>query len=201
MARGWLIAALRVIAALCSVACARQASVTPPPASTPESPVVVESEPEAAPIENTAEALIAAAEKITRVELCHPQTGEPLATLPPATLEKLRKVLRDGGIKEGLSTEPAWEIILRVEVEGQREPFIVQFVGTALRVKPVDPWSFTIADESGQIDWRIQEIYVDYELEFELAIVEALPPATEVEPADPDRRKATPDDFPNQPPG
>jgi hypothetical protein len=188
MGRGWVI-----VVALCSVACAKQAAVAPTPA--PESPVVVESEPETAPIENSAEALIAAAEQITRVELCDVETREPLVTLPPATVEKLRAALRDGGIGEGLSSEAAWSMILRIEVEGRREPFIVQFVTTAVRVKPVDPWSLTIADESGQIDWRIQDIqYNYYEIDLDVDFGELLP---EAQPDNPENRAPSP--SPSQP--
>lgn len=164
-----------ILALLSSAACA-----TPPleqPTVEPAPSVVVESEPE--PIENTAEALLAAAERITRVDICDLETREPIATLAPATVEKLRTVLRDGAIQEGLSSEPAWTMILRVEVEGRPEPFIVQFVTVALRVKPLDPWSLTIADEAGQIDWRIHDIYADIELaldnDFEALVPDAEP--------------------------
>jgi hypothetical protein len=177
-----------LLAALCSVACATQASV--PPTPTPE-PVVVESEPES--FENTAEALIAAADAITRVELCDVETQEPLVTLPPASVEKLRTALRGGEIGEGLSSERAWSMILRIEVEGRREPFIAQFVTTALRVKPVDPWSLTIADESGQIDWRIQDIVYNYiEIDLDNDFEELLPDA---EPDEPDARPPVPGDY------
>ena len=158
---------------LCSLACA---TPSVPTTSEPAPRVVVESEPE--PIENTAEALLAAADRITRVDICDLETREPIATLPPATLEKLRAVLRDGAVAEGLSSEPAWTMILRVEVEGRPEPFIVQFVTVALRVKPEDPWSLSIANEAGEIDWSIKDIYADYALELDYEF-EALVPDAE----------------------
>jgi hypothetical protein len=131
------------------------------------------------PTDNNAEALLAAADRITRVEICDVETGEPIATLAPAQLDKLRTGLRDGAIAEGLSSEAAWSMILRIEVEGRREPFIVQFVTVALRVKPEDAWSLAIADDAGKIDWRIRDIYVDYELEldneFEVLVPDAEP--------------------------
>lgn len=173
------------VALLSPLACATPALEQPIVA--PEPTVIVETEPELGPrtltpSENTGAALIAAADRITRVELCDIETGEPIATLPPATLAKFRTVVRDGGIQEGLSSEPAWSLILRVEVEGQREPFIVQFVGVALRVKPIDSWSQTIANEAGEIDWSIRDIYVDYELELDRDILDLLPEGMTVRP-------------------
>jgi hypothetical protein len=166
------------------LACATSAS-TQPAVAPEQATVVAEPELEPAdgprkltPTDNNAETLLAAADRITRVEICDVETGEPIATLPPALLDKLRTGLRDGAISEGLSSEAAWSMILRIEVEGRREPFIVQFVTVALRVKPEDAWSLAIADEAGEIDWRIRDIYVDYEIELDNEF-EALVPDAE----------------------
>lgn len=179
MLRGCWIAVL-----LGSLACTTRAPEQPAVVA-PEPTVIAapELEPEAGPrrltpSENTGEALLAAAERITRVEICDIETGEPIAELPPATVDKLRTALRDGGIVEGLSSEPSWSMVLRIEVEGRREPFIVQFVTVALRVKPTDAWSQTIVNEAGEIDWSIRDIYVDYELELDYEL-EALVPEAE----------------------
>jgi hypothetical protein len=161
------------------------AAPIPAVAPEPEQAAVAEPELEPAdgprkltPTDNNAEALLAAADRITRVEICDIETGEAIATLPPALLDQLRAGLREGAISEGLSSEAAWSMILRIEVEGRREPFIVQFVTVALRVKPEDAWSLAIANEAGEIDWRIRDIYVDYELELDNEF-EALVPYAE----------------------
>lgn len=163
------------------LACASPAST---PAAAPERAVVAEPELEPAdgprkltPTDNNAEALLAAADRITRVEICDVETGEPIATLSPAQLDKLRAGLRAGAIAEGLSSEPAWSMILRIDVEDRREPFIVQFVTVALRVKPEDAWSLAIADEAGEIDWRIRDIYIDYEIELDIEFDALVPDA------------------------
>jgi hypothetical protein len=162
-----------IAAVLCSLACAAPTDEQQPTVE-PHKTVLVESEPEAGPrmltpSDNTAAALLAAAMAITRVELCDMDTGEAIATLPQGSLDKLRAVLSEGEVSEGISAEPAWPIILRVEVEGRREPFIVQVADIMLRVKPSDAWSPAIADESGEIDWRIRDIAMDFELQDQLA--------------------------------
>ncbi len=162
----------------CKTRHAEPTGQAPPEPASQGAPVEAEPPitPGMTPTDNTGEALVAAAPQITRIEIYELDSKQRLGELDAAWVAKLREALTGLEVEQGgLSMQPSWPIVLVIHSDARSQPIVAQFVDVALRVKPEDAWTEAIADEQGEIDWRIRDVYVDYELGFEAALEPLLP--------------------------
>jgi hypothetical protein len=120
------------------------------------------------PPDNTAEALVAAAPHIRRIELFELHTMEPLGDLDTMWVKRFRDALLESEVQEGISMQSVWPVVLVVHSNTREHPIVALFVGLTLRVKPDDAWTERIVDDEGDIDWRIREVYVELAGELQL---------------------------------
>jgi hypothetical protein len=93
---------------------------------------------------------------------------QPLGELDITWVTKLSDALVDSEVSESISMDSSWPIVLVVHSNTRAHPIVAQFLGVTLRVKPEDAWTERIADDEGDIDWRIHEVYVELAGELQL---------------------------------
>ncbi len=143
-------------------ACARPPAtiVTPSPQSQPAL-VAPEREPQPDPspaperLDNSGEALVAHADRITHLELSDGERA--LMRFDDAVRDELVDSLRDEIVSEGLSASaPPWPgYFVLVYIEGHDAPIITSLRAVGgLRVNARDPYSLLIADDEGVPDFE-----------------------------------------------
>ncbi len=137
------------------------------------------------PLALTAEALLASASDIEKLEVLDPETQAVRAVATAEQLSRVKSSLKNGKLQSSFSaTSPPWDAALRLIVSPERS-FIAHPVGThALRINARDPFSVRWSRETGEPLPGVQEILMDERL-FNVLTELLGPPGKEYRPAKP----------------